>query len=411
MYKEGGIVSLFLCALLLLLAVLIGLLFLRSRWPQGRARLGLVAAFLVILLCSGYLMVASTVQTLAPGEMGFAYQLLGGQKELNVGYNFVAPWNRIYRWDMRAYTMNFSEGGESDDAFGAQTRNGDYLTAIANITVRIDPDRLAAYITRFGNESISGNQKIYLVLKNELKRAMETALMAYDTKELMGNKAKASTEASDIAKTYLAEMPFVVETLWFVDFQASAEYEAAIGEQADLRMRTDKAVLQESLNRQEAQNNKAKADGEAVVLQTAAKAEADANEIRANSAAAVAIIQAQNEAAIAKLAAERDAQVKIVQAEADAEVIAKRAQADAAARVARDEAEAQGAAAIGKTYLEHPQLLELKRLELQAAWAERWNGMMPQFQGMEAFNFVDLTEILQSVLPQVSAPQQAELNQ
>lgn len=373
---------------LLFFAILIGLPILVRRMTKGE-RSGVIAAVVVAVLVSGSFIVASSIRTLSPGQMGRAYNLSGNAKEMTVGYNFVAPWNSVYTWDMRSQSLNFSEGDAVDDAFGAQTKNGDYLTAIANITVRIDPVRLDQYIDRFGNESIDGNRKISLILKNELKRAMENALKDYETRDLMSSKAKASGEARELALTYLSELPFVVETLWFVDFEASAEYETAIREQADLRMRTDKAALQEMLNEQEAKNNKVKADGEAEVLRIAARAEADAKEITA-----------KNEATIAQITAERDANVKKIAAEAEANATITKAEADASARVAQDTAEAQGAEAIGNAYKANPELMELKRIELEQEWAKAWNGMMPQFQGMSSFNFADMTGIIRGLLPE-----------
>ncbi len=389
--------TLFIMGLLIIMAALAVMFLLGKRLPAitGGMRLLLV----VVGVCVGIgLVFASTIQPLAPGEMGRAYHLLGGGKDLTVGNNFVAPWNRIYRWNMRAHAMSFIEGTDADDAFGAQTANGDYLTAIANTTLRIDPDRLDAYIERFGNEDIANNTKIHQIIKSELKRAMETALAQYETRELMSNKAKAAVEASEIAKKDLAALPFVVETLWFVDFQASDAYEAAIRDQADLRMRTDKAVLQEQLNKQEAQNNKVKADGEAEVRRVAARAEADANQIRITNETEMAVLRAQNDAEVAKIAAEQNAQVKKVQAEADANVTTTQANANAQARIAQDEAQARGLEAIGKAYAQHPPLLDLKRVELEGQWAAGWNGMLPQFQGMEAFSFADFTQLFQRIV-------------
>lgn len=370
----------------LALALVVGLMIGLSKLNVNK---GLSLA--ISLVAGGIVFVAiaagSTIKVLGPGELGRAYGVLGGEKALKVGYNFVAPWERTYIWDMRSETMNFTEGEAADDAFGAQTKTGDYLTAIANITVRIDPDRLDEYILRFGSETVARNHKISTILKNELKRAMENALKEYETRDLMNNKAQAADEARTIALDYLSDLPFVVETLWFVDFEASAEYEAAIREQADMRMKTEKAALQESLNAQEAKNNKVKADGEAEVQKIAAQAEAAANEIRA-----------QNEAQVAKIAAERDAEVKRVEADAEAKATTTRAQADAAARVAKDTAEAQGAEAIGKAYKANPELMQIKRIELEGAWAKAWNGMMPQFQGMESFNFADFSEIIKGFM-------------
>lgn len=384
------------CVSFLALLILVPTLLKRVRLlgAVARAVVGLVAAVLV----GGTMLAMSMAQTLSPGEIGRAYQLDGSAQELTVGYNFVAPWQRIYTWDMRSQTLSFAEGGAADDAFGAQTKNGDYLTAIANITVRIDPDRLDEYIGRFGNERIAGNPKVALILKNELKRAMENALADYETRDLMSNKAKAADEARNIALQYLEAMPFVVETLWFVDFEASSEYETAIRQQADIRMKTDLAVLQESLNKQDAQNNKVKADGEAEVKRIQARADADAAEIAA-----------QNEASIARITAERDAEVKRVQAKADATATTTRATAEAAARIAQDEAEAKGATAIGQAYSMNPQLLEIKRIELDMQWAQSWNGMMPQFQGLEAFSFADLTGLIGQLMPSADAASDAPI--
>ena len=69
------------------------------------------------LVLSAILIVASFVVVLQPGEVGIAYQLRGSSRELQVGYNFVAPWARMHRWDTTMQIVTFSQGDAADDIY------------------------------------------------------------------------------------------------------------------------------------------------------------------------------------------------------------------------------------------------------------------------------------------------------
>ncbi|GHU70373.1 hypothetical protein AGMMS49992_02590 [Clostridia bacterium] len=358
----------------------------KQRWQAGVCA---AAGILLGLL----LVVGSFVQHIDPGYAAKAYTLTGQQQELSAGYVFIAPWNRIYTLSLKDSAFTFTEGDYADDAFGAQTATGDYLKGIAIVTVRIDPTRLTDYITRFGYNDLEYNTVITKTLKAEMKRGLEKAVSGKETKYIMNNKDEVSSLAVEYARTYLEQYPFILDSMAFQDFQASDDYEQAIRDQARVRMQIDQAAIQESLNAQEARNAQIKADGEAAVAL-----------VRAQNAAEVARIQAENAKAIALIAANQSSETKAIQASADANVTTTLAQADANAAIIKAEAEAKGLTAVGQAYKDSPQLLTLKTVEIQEAFANAWNGqMVPNFGGSGAgFTFADLTEVIKQFIPAVT---------
>lgn len=362
------------------------------------------------LVLSAILIVASFVVVLQPGEVGIAYQLRGSSRELQVGYNFVAPWARMHRWDTTMQVVTFSQGDAADDIYGAQTTEKDYIEVVATIGVHIDTSKMTEYIALYGNEQIS-SKRITKLLKTISRNSIESIIGSYTTSEVMGNKKKIGEEASTHLKESIKDLPIILDSFTIDDLVAPESYELAIKEQAQLRMEKEKATLQQQINEQEALANKTKAEGDAAVLKTQAEADAAVKKIEAENAASVAKIKADNDAEVKKIQAEAEASVRKTQAEAQATEITTKANAEAEATIKKGEAEAKAIAAQGEAYNQNPQLIDLKKAEIsaevQSKWAENWSGY--SFEGMSGFNFADLTEILKNLInPSIPAVVPAE---
>lgn len=362
------------------------------------------------LVLSAILIVASFVVVLQPGEVGIAYQLRGSSRELQVGYNFVAPWARMHRWDTTMQIVTFSQGDAADDIYGAQTTEKDYIEVVATIGVHIDTSKMTEYIALYGNEQIS-SKRITKLLKTISRNSIESIIGSYTTSEVMGNKKKIGEEASTHLQESIKDLPIILDSFTIDDLVAPESYELAIKEQAQLRMEKEKATLQQQINEQEALANKTKAEGDAAVLKTQAEADAAVKKIEAENAASVAKIKADNDAEVKKIQAEAEASVRKTQAEAQATEITTKANAEAEATIKKGEAEAKAIAAQGEAYNQNPQLIDLKKAEIsaevQSKWAENWSGY--SFEGMSGFNFADLTEILKNLInPAIPAVVPAE---
>ena len=342
----------------------------------------------------------SFIVVLDPGYIGVSYDLSGNSKELVVGYNMVAPWCRKYTWDGTNKTITFTEGEAEDDIYGAQTKEKDYIVAVAKITVAIDSARMPEYVTSYGTSKIDSD-RIVSILKSETRRAIEDAISEYTTAYVMENKSTIAAKARENVFNYLSNQPFKISTFSIEDLQAPESYENAIRAQAETRMQKENAVLQQQLNEQQALANKIKAEGEAAVLETNANAQARVREIEAETAANVAKIEAENAAEVAKINAEAEASVKATQVDAEAKAIETKANAEAKATIATGEAEAAAISAQGEAYAKNPKLMEIEikeiEAEVQKSWAEKWSGY--NFEVIGGFTFADLTDLLKGLIP------------
>ena len=376
----------------------------KDTYSENIGKFSRIGGFVAIVV-SIVLVLWSFVVTLAPGQVGRAYQLNGTSSDLKVGYNFVAPWCKIHTWDTTIQVITFSEGDAKDDIYGAQTSEKDYITVVATIGVHIDTSKMEEYIKLYGNEQVRSD-RIMKLLKTESRYSIENVIGDNTTAYVMANKKLIGEKACEKFLEKMSAQPLIIDSFTIDDLVAPDSYETAIKEQANLRMETEKATLQQKKNEQEAAANKIKAEGEAEVMRTQAQAQADVKRIEAENAAAVKKIEAENAADVAKIKADNDAEVKKIQAEADASVKVTQATASAEATVKQGEAEATAIKAQGEAYNQNPKLIELKvkeiDAEVQSKWAEHWSGY--SFEGMSGFTFTNFTDVLKGLIPSFSGP-------
>ena len=312
-----------------------------------------------------------------PGEVVRVYQVSGGERTLTVGLNFCPPWDRTQTWDATTRSYVFAElGDEADpnDAFGGQTANGDYMTTVANLSVRIDTGRMADYIAMFGTRNLG--DEVGVILKGVLKDSFERCLEKRPSEEVMSHKSEIVNEARGIAiKRIEEQLPLIVAELTYPDIAASDAYEMAIKAIADARMQEQLFVAEKTKNEKKAEADKATADGNAVV----AKTNADADRYKRETAAA-----------------------------ADATAVKMKAQADADALLLRAAAEEEASKKLGTLYAQYPALLDVKLIEIYGEIGKSWDGhYIPSIGGGNGVNILDIAGILDRVLqqqPSASAP-------
>lgn len=333
----------------------------------------ILSAIMGVVICA-ILITISFMVSVGPNQIIRVHDLNGNVTEFKEGYQRIAPWNKIYSWSLLPSSMTFTESDAADDAFGAQTSDKDYLTAIASVLVAIDNEKMNEYSTTYGTTPIN-DKLIYTQVKKELKRAFDTTVGTLSTDYVMKNKSTVCANSRELALTYLSEYPFKVMQLTYEDIEASEEYEKAIKQQALLRMEADAATLQKTANEQRALASKVEAEGIAAVKQ-----------IEAKNAAEIKLIEANNAAEAAKIAAS-----------ADAEVVEIAAAAKANATVLQGEADAKSATLLGEAYKNNPALLELKAVEVQQKLASVWNGVIPVSFGGTGVTLTNLTDIVNSL--------------
>jgi|GEM_PF-4379679 Membrane protease subunits, stomatin/prohibitin homologs len=356
----------FLVVVLVLLAI--GVFFVPKEihsFKTMKVKIG-VWALLVVVFAMSF------VTHVKPGEIVRVYQLAGGERTLTVGYNILPAWDKTQTWDASTVNYSFKElGDENDpnDAFGGQTKNGDYMTVVANLAVRIDPDRMAQYIATFGTRNL--DEAVGATLKGILKNSFEQCLETRETETVMSSKSQIEAEAIAIAVARIqSELPLIVTSLTYPDIVASPEYEAAIKMIADARMQEQLAEARKLQNIAEAGANAEAANGQAAVVQI----NADASKYQQETAAT----------------AQANSLATIAQAEADALLVKALAEAEAGEK-------------LGLLFAQYPGLLESKRIDVYGEIGALWDGrQMPSFGG-NGVNILDIAGILDAAMQQQNA--------
>lgn len=332
----------------------------------------------VLLFASGF------VVYVAPGEISKVYAISGESYELQTGYNFTPPWNQISTWKTTLRQFVFLEKGDPNDpndAFGGQTKNGDYLTTVANISVRIDPKRLDAYVAMFGQKNIDDD--LGVLIKGVLKDSFEQCLETYTTEDVMPNKSRIVAMAREIAIGRLEEQfPIIVGDLTYPDIVASQAYEEAIMLKAKLRMEKEQFELEAARNQTLAEANRIEAEGKAEVIRINAGAQAKAAEETAIGEAKASQAKAVAAAEVLRINTEAQAKAATEKAKGEAAALELMAAAEANALLAKTTAEAEGYQQMGVAYQNYPNLIQLKTLDNENAFINRWNGVyMPSIGG------------------------------
>jgi regulator of protease activity HflC (stomatin/prohibitin superfamily) len=314
------------------------------------------------------------IRVVSVGKVVRVYSISGGQRTLKVGFNIIPPWDRTVQWDASAHAFVFLEAGDDgdpNDAFGGQTNQGDYVTTVANLVVRIDTENMDEFVATFGDkcldDPVSGG-----ALKSICKNALERVIEEYRTEEVMKNKSKITGAARLLAVQRIeSSLPLRVVELEYPDVAASPEYEAAIQAIADARMQRQLADGEKEVNEAKAVANAVKADGEKAVAQI----NADANKYKA-----------------------------ITAAEATAEASKIEGDASAYAIRAAGAAEADVAERLGVLLEQYPGLIESKRLAALVEVMEEWDGQLVPQVGGGGVSILDIAKILESLNQSPQSP-------
>lgn len=369
----------------------------------------IILAISFVLIC--IITLCSTVVKVNPSEIAYAYKPDGSSVKLHTGYNMKSPLSKVVSIETKSCINTFSEGEESDNTFGAQTSDKDYIQIVATISYRVDPDRISEYVVRYGTKTV-GCDEIYKLIKSEAKKASESVINKRTTADVISNKAQVNEDARVAFIELMKSHPIIIDSFTIDDTVAPESYEETIKQQAAIRQNQQTAELQKELNAKTAEANKIKADGEAEVAKINAQKDLDVAKINAEKDASVATINANNNAEVAKINAQKDAEVKKINS--DAEILRSENEAEAKARIMKTESEAEAektktladaeAHAIevaGEAYKNNPDLYEIKKAEIvadvQKAWAEKWAGI--DMSGISpTISYADFSDILNGII-------------
>lgn len=258
------------------------------------------------------------------------------------GAVWVMPWQRLDKFSVRVETA------QVDKAPGA-TKDLQQVDTSLTIRYRINPNKVADV---FENYSHDGDLSSYV--QTAIQEAFKAVTAKYEATDLIAQRAVVSQEIQTQLQAKLDKYSAVVVNIDMRNFEFNPQYMAAVNEK----------VTQE---------------------QKRLAAENQVKTINAEQQAKVAVAEAEANARKAKADGEKYATIANAQAQAES----TRAIADANAHATEVQ---------GKAVALNPQILELKRIEVQLELAKNYKGDVPQFvlggtNGGGASNFIPFMDV------------------
>ena len=238
------------------------------------------------------------------------------------GLVFVPPWQYIQLFSIRA------EAADINKASGSTI---DQQNVDTDLTVRynIKPDKVAEVYEQYSHD---GDLQSYV--QTATQETFKAVTARYTAPELISKRTQVSTDIRTLLQAKLDTYGANVINIDMRNFEFSAEYKAAINQK----------VTQEQL-RQVADNKLKTVESEQ--RQKVAIAEAEANALKA--------------------AADGKAYAAVAEATAESKGLLLKAQAQAQALQVQNDALAK-----------NKDVLELRRIEVELAKAEKWDGKLPE---------------------------------
>lgn len=268
-----------------------------------------------------------------PGHVGIQVSLAGSNRGV-LDYTTTTGWvvynplaSKVVEYPTFVQTYVFTksptEGQSGDESFTFNTQEGMSVNVDVNVSYQLDVAKIPAFYVKFRNDDI--NNFTFGYLHNFTRDCFVRTGGHYSVEQLMGNSTPFIDEVKTCLQTNLADIGIQIQSFGIVG-----------------SMRPPQQII-DSIN------------AKLTAQQNALKTEMEVN---------------QSKAQALKQIAEQEGNSKshIVQAEGDATYKIKVA-----------EAEAQANKALSSSLT--PQLLEWRRLQIQADAVSKWNGQRPQVEG------------------------------
>lgn len=152
---------------------------------KGKITLGVIGVIAVVILILSF----STFITIQPGFRGVVFRPWTGGLDkdhiLNEGVHLIAPWNKVFVYDVREQAISFTSKTEENSDYGALDvldKNG--LTIHVEVTVRFYPvyDKIGYIHEQFGKGYVDK-----LVIP-EVRSAVRKIMGQYDAEEIYSTK-------------------------------------------------------------------------------------------------------------------------------------------------------------------------------------------------------------------------------
>lgn len=277
---------------------------------------------------------------IGPGHVGIKVSMAGSNRGVSdyptttgwVFYNPLATSVVEYPTFVQTYVWTKSNS-EGDESFTFTTSNDMAVNVDVNLSYQLDPDRVPTFYVKFRNDDIT--KFTFGYLHNVTRDCFTKTGGHYSVEDLMGNSAPFVDEVHKCVQESVSDIGVSVQNFGIIGAPRPPEQ-----------------IIQ-SIN--------AKVQAQQIALQK----------------------QTEVQQATA------DAQKQIAEAQGNAKAHVAQAEGDAAYRIKMAQAEAEANRALSSSLT--PQLLEWRRLQIQADAVGKWNGERPQVEGAGSGLLLNIT--------------------
>ncbi|MEL7252141.1 MAG: prohibitin family protein [Bacteroidota bacterium] len=148
----------------------------RYRTGQGKLISAAVVGFIILMVL--VIFSSATFLTIDAGERGVLFRRFGGGLDLKntyrPGFHVLAPWNTMYRYDVREKQI--------EEKIDALSNNG--LNIAVDVTVRVNPayDKIGSLHEKFGKDYVN------TLIRPEVRSAVREAIGKFTPEELYSTK-------------------------------------------------------------------------------------------------------------------------------------------------------------------------------------------------------------------------------
>ena len=148
----------------------------RYRTSQSKLISAAVVGFIILMVL--VIFSSATFLTIDAGERGVLFRRFGGGLDLEntyqPGFHVLAPWNTMYRYDVREKQI--------EEKIDALSNNG--LNIAVDVTVRVNPayDKIGALHEKFGKDYVN------TLIRPEVRSAVREAIGKFTPEELYSTK-------------------------------------------------------------------------------------------------------------------------------------------------------------------------------------------------------------------------------
>lgn len=229
----------------------------------------------------GFIWLAICLTRIKPGEAGvLVNNLTGSQKEMNVGYHYVSPWNNVYLFP--TYEQNFI--WDKNHQFTFQTKEGLQVYSAMGITFSIQPDKVHILFAKYrrGLDEIADT-----FVYNFVRDAVNKAASHMKVEDLYGEgKENMMLRVEESVRKELHAFGFNISRIYIVgNLHMPKEVVDAIGSKIAAMQRAEQRENELKEAQAQARKEIAKAEGEAQQKLALSRAEADSKLIIAEATA------------------------------------------------------------------------------------------------------------------------------